>query len=400
MEVIEPIVQKKRVQIKHQPSKIIAQPILKFWIRMRIIYQLFLTARKELGSIKKALDVLQVLRAKYRTLFKAPMYHKITKIDGRYFWRIAAPGYPSQALKNAQASEIQRIHSPGKQPPLRLLMLSVTSKCPLHCQHCYEWNNLNQREALSKEDLMQVVKSYQQHGTSIFFLGGGEPMLRLDDICHLIKHAKSTSEFWIYTSGFHLGKEQALQLKQAGLTGIIVSLDDYRPNKHDAFRGFSGAFENAIYAVYACHEARLGTALALCATTTFVTEHNIQKYMALAKTLGVHFVQFLEPKAAGRFSGKEVLLSKAKQQLLEKWTHAYNHNSTYRDYPIINYPESVTRKIGCISGDRMIYVNSAGQIQQCPFCDSTLGNVLDYSVDEVLAEMRRMPCADYAKSKL
>jgi MoaA/NifB/PqqE/SkfB family radical SAM enzyme len=400
MEAVKPIIRIQTPHFDHQPTKIVTRRVITSWIRACIIGQLFNTARRELGSIKNALDALQILKAKYRTFFKTPMYHKLAKIDGRYFWRLSAPGYPSRALRNAQAAEIQKIHSPGVHQTLRLLMLSVTSKCPLNCSHCYEWNNLNKSEVFTRSDLMQIVKKYQDHDTSIFFLGGGEPMLRLNDICHLIQHAQKTSEFWMYTSGFHLREEQAKQLKESGLTGIIVSLDHHSQNKHDRFRGYSGAYDNAIHAILASHSVGLGTALAVCTTNEFTTEKNIQSYMELSKKLGVHFVQFLEPKAAGRFSGKEVLLNKEKQELLERCTAQYNRDSKFREYPIINYPESVIRKIGCLSGDRMIYVNSAGQIQQCPFCDTTLGNVLDYSVDEVLSDMRKMPCADYAKSKM
>lgn len=383
-----------------QPSKIVAQPIARLIIRLRIIGSLFQTARVELRSSKKAMLAIRLLRQKYQTFFKESMYQKITKIDNRYYWRIAAPGFPSEALRNIQSEEIRRVSQTDKQRKLRLLMLSVTSKCALNCEHCYEWKNLNKRDVFSRSDLERIIREYQTYGTGIVFLGGGEPMLRLKDICHVLRHARKNSEFWMYTSGFHLGEKEATQLKRAGLTGVIVSLDHFSEQKHDHFRGYPGAFKNAINAVYACHQCGLGTALALCTTNEFTTESNFRSYMEMANQLGVHFVQLLEPKAAGRYSGKKVLLEKTKQKWLEKWTNEYNQEKKFRSYPIINYPESVNRKIGCLSGDRMIFINSAGEIQQCPFCERTLGNALEYPVDEVLTEMQKMPCADFQKSEL
>jgi MoaA/NifB/PqqE/SkfB family radical SAM enzyme len=195
-----------------------------------------------------------------------------------------------------------------------------------------------------------------------------------------------------------VGNEEAQQSKEARLTGMIVSLDHHIHTMHDRFRGYPGAYENAVNAILACHQAELGTALAICVTSEFATEHNVKKYMDLARKLGVHFVQFLEPKPAGRYTGKDVLLSPVKQKLLEDLAKSFNHDAKYRDYPIINYPDSVMRKVGCFSGDRTLYVNSAGQIQQCPFCNNTLGHVLDYTVDEVLKAMQRMPCSEYSSS--
>ena len=374
--------------------------IHKYWITRRILWNIIRVARNETGSYRAAVNTLNKIRKRFRHQIGVSMYPKIVEINHRYFWRLATPGYPSKALDQSHLNEISRIQQDGKPRSINLVILSVTCKCPLRCQHCYEWKRLNRRETLSIGDLHEIVEAYQDYGTSVFFFGGGEPMLRLNDLCEVVRQAKPTSDFWMYTSGYRLGRQEAGKLKEAGLTGVIVSIDHHEREKHDLFRGMDGIYDQATAAIAHCHNVKLGTAMAVCITRDFISESNIRKYMDLAKVLGVDFVQLLEPKPAGRFQGQEVSLGKEELALAERLTTEYNTSGKYHDYPIVLYPESMVRKIGCLSGERMIFINSAGMIQQCPFCDHTIGHVLDIPPEEAHSRMCSMKCQDYEKAIL
>jgi MoaA/NifB/PqqE/SkfB family radical SAM enzyme len=108
----------------------------------------------------------------------------------------------------------------------------------------------------------------------------------------------------------------------------------------------------------------------------------------------------LEPKAAGRYAGKKVQLHPDKRTLVENFTRQYNTIKKFREYPIINCPEYVIRKIGCLSGDRVIYINSNGLIQQCPFYDQTCEHSLTLTVDEAIRKVRQLPCPDYEHANI
>lgn len=368
--------------------------------RFQILSHLFRTAYLKEKSVSRSLTLLKNLRQKYSVFFNEKMLTKIAKVDGRYFWRAGAPGYPSKALRMVHQNELDRITNKADHHIIRTLFFGITRKCPLNCEHCYEWLNLHEKEILTQEDLISIVNKYQQYGTAQIFLGGGEPMLRFNDILSILDTADDTSEFWIYTSGFHLGLEQASQLKKHGLTGAMISLDHFLPNEHDHFRGKEGIYQQALDAVMACNQAKLVTGLAICTVNPFVNESNLRNYMELARNLGVSFVQFLEPKAAGRYQNKEVQLTPEKQKLLENIYHEYNHDPRFKNYPIINYPDYLMRGMGCISGDRTVYINTKGEIQLCPFCHHNGQSAKTLPVEEAIHSLQSIHCLEYHKSEV
>jgi MoaA/NifB/PqqE/SkfB family radical SAM enzyme len=103
---------------------------------------------------------------------------------------------------------------------------------------------------------------------------------------------------------FGLTPEKALKLKEAGLTGVSISLDHWNEGAHNSFRNHPKSFHWVNEAVKNCHKAGIIVNLALCATKEFTTEENILKYYELAKEWKVGFIKILEARKVGRFRVK------------------------------------------------------------------------------------------------
>ena len=88
-----------------------------------------------------------------------------------------------------------------------MVQIALTKKCPLNCEHCFEADVLNQKEALTVDDHIEIVAKLQASGVPMIQFGGGEPMNRLADLLTILKSAKKTSDFAIYTSGYKLNSE-------------------------------------------------------------------------------------------------------------------------------------------------------------------------------------------------
>ena len=71
-----------------------------------------------------------------------------------------------------------------------LVSLSVTGRCNLKCPYCYI--NVYNREPveMSFEELCRIIDEFYSMGTRIFFLQGGEPMLR-KDIVDIVRYIKA-----------------------------------------------------------------------------------------------------------------------------------------------------------------------------------------------------------------
>ena len=79
----------------------------------------------------------------------------------------------------------------------------------------------------------------------------------------------------IFRPGAEITEERAAWLKQAGLTGLIVSPDHWIPELHNTFRGMKNAFEWAEKAVAHGRNKNLVACLSLCATKEFINSTNL-----------------------------------------------------------------------------------------------------------------------------
>lgn len=397
--------QKKEALVREIPiqqSPIVTSSFEKFQLRIVLFRELMSSALKHLGSPKKALKVSKILKDKYEKTFGEKLLSKVAKVDGKYYWRLASPGFPSPAATLSRINEMNRVMPFKPTNGLGILLVGITKKCPLSCEHCYEWDRMNEKEKLSIDDLTQIIQKYQDYGTTQIMLGGGEPLLRIKDIYTLLENAKDGTDFWIVTSGWRFTTEYATRLKSKGLSGVMVSLDHYIPEKHDEFRGREGSYDEAINAVLLAKEAKLVTGISLCPTKEFTTEENLRAYMELGKRLGVTFVQIFEPKAVGRYKGQDVALSEKHFKLLEKFYLEYNSGKEYKDYPIINYTGYHQRRFGCFgSGDYYLYVDTDGDVHKCPLCAGKVCNALAFPVEDTVNLLKQTSgCSFFHQSEL
>ncbi|MFV8373937.1 radical SAM/SPASM domain-containing protein [Flavobacterium sp. LB1P62] len=325
--------------------------------------------------------------------------NKLAYVDNRYYWGLYTPGWNGIPFKRFIAAEMNHV-IPVKQKTNRFInaYVAITKKCSLQCEHCYEWENLNKKETLSPDQLKSIVAKIQERGVSQIHFSGGEPLLKVDLLVDLLNSSKKETDFWVLTSGYKLTPENAKKLKTAGLNGVIISLDHFDPEKHNHFRGFKEAYYWVEKGVQNAIANRLVVALSLCASKDFTTLDNLMEYASLAKKLGVSFIQILEPKAVGHYHGKEVSLSTEQISLLEDFYLEMNYNPKYNNYPLISYHGYYQRRQGCYAaGNRSFYVDTDGDINACPFCQTKTGNVLDANFDQSIMELQSFGCQQFIR---
>jgi len=339
-------------------------------------------ARTAFSVYPKKGDAWRALRRHISTHLEfkqAVRLNKAVRVDERYYVQMSLPGTGTESLNTLSVNELNRhVSIPGHQQGLNLLLLAITKKCSLQCAHCFEWDNLNQHEQLSAEDVLNIIHKFQVQGVASIELSGGEPLNRYADLLNIVQESDThRSDFWLITSGYRLTEERALELKAAGLVGVCISLDHWDAAKHDAFRGMEGSFDWAIKAAQNAKAAGMVVSFALTALREFCTPDHLMRYAQLAKKEGVHFIRILEPRAVGHFAGKEVELGASEMGVLEDFMKALQTKKAYRDFPIVDYYAAYQRQVGCSgAGQRFLYVDTDGDMHACPFCQNKCGNVL------------------------
>ena len=341
--------------------------------------------------------IMKTFRMLRRSILGHKRIRKIACVDGKYYWDLYTPGFKSPAFTNFFEGEANRI-IPIRKDANRFtnVFIAFTKKCTLHCEHCFEWDALNGKESLSLADIKDIVRKFQHKGTGQIQLTGGEPLLRVNDIVDILSTAKPDTDFWVLSSGYNLTLGNAIKLRRAGLTGIVISLDHFDPTIHDQFRGSENSFAWVQAAVKNSIAANLITALSICATKSFVTESNLMKYAELAKKMGVSFVQILEPRAAGHYKEMDVTLTKEQTEILEHFYLKMNYQKQYEKYPIITYHGYHQRQVGCFgSGNRNLYVDTDGDLHACPFCQTKRGNALSDDLDASIENLQIIGCHNF-----
>lgn len=343
---------------------------------------------------------LTLIKLRRKTLGQYTL-KKLAYVDNKYYWGLYVPGWNGIPFKNFIASEMNHI-IPVKQKVNRFIntYVTITKKCSLQCEHCFEWENLNKKETLSPDQLKSIVAKIQEQGVSQIHFSGGEPLLKMDLLIDILNSAKKETDFWVLTSGFKLTSDNAKKLKTAGLNGVLISLDHFDPDKHNQFRGFNEAFYWVEKGVQNAIDNQLVVALSLCSTKEFTTLDNLITYANLAKKMGVSFIQILEPKAVGHYYGKDVSLSDDQIKILENFYLEMNYNPKNKEYPLISYHGYNQRRQGCFgAGNRSLYVDPDGDINACPFCQTKTGNVLNDDFDDSLLKLQNLGCHQFNSNK-
>ncbi|KAA3437732.1 radical SAM protein [Rufibacter hautae] len=376
-----------------------AKPVLltrwqSFWALRRIRWHLLKLILNQVPHPLKAIKALRTLITIRRKFLGDSPITKVAKIDGRYYYEYNTPGWPSQAYDDYHLAELNRI-MPFQDKPFAFknVIMAVTKKCAMRCEHCFEWDALNGKEKLTVDNLQNMVRQFQEQGVAQLQFSGGEPMLRMPALLSVLKSAKPITDFWVLTSGHLFTLENAQALKEAGLTGVTISLDHIHPPLHNQFRGFGEAYAWVEKAAENAASVGLVVAVSLCATRAFVTEENLMAYAHLATRLGAAFIQVLEPRAVGHYTGQEVGLAPHQRKMLEDFYTNLNYNPAYHHLPMVVYYDLQRRRAGCAAAaDRHVYVDTDGQIQACPFCQKTIGHIQAENFQSSLASLRLSGC--------
>ena len=118
---------------------------------------------------------------------------------------------------------------------INYLRISVTDRCNLRCIYCMPPEGVPQMshsEILSYEEIQTVVHAAAELGINKIRLTGGEPLVRaeLPKLVKMLSQIEGIKELSLTTNGVLL-KNYAVELKQAGLSRVNVSLDTLKPDK-------------------------------------------------------------------------------------------------------------------------------------------------------------------------
>jgi len=179
---------------------------------------------------------------------------------------------------------------------INYLRISVTDRCNLRCIYCIPPEGVSQMPhsaILSYEEIQTVVRAAAELGINKIRLTGGEPLVRaeLSKLVRMLSQIEGIEELSLTTNGVFL-KKHAMELKQAGLSRVNVSLDTLKPDK---FRYITrlGELEAVLEGIEAAKEAGLEPVKINTVVMRGINDDEILDFARMTRENGWH-VRFIE----------------------------------------------------------------------------------------------------------
>ena len=139
-------------------------------------------------------------------------------------------------------------HHEWQTPPFMIIF--INSICNLTCEHCFYWQNLNQRNDLTYDEFKKL--SLDLGNFENLNLSGGEPFINQEfgEICTLFIKNNNVKNIYVPTNGYFTDRtEKSLRkvLANESLELFVCELSlDGMPEYHNRFRGNPRSFEKAM----------------------------------------------------------------------------------------------------------------------------------------------------------
>ena len=260
--------------------------------------------------------------------------------------------------------------------------IGLTNDCPQRCAYCY--NRERRGQAMDTETILRAIRELKEMGVCWLGLTGGEPLLN-PDIARIVASAADGCAVKLFTTGSTLTREKALELKQAGLFSVSVSLDHWLPEIHDRNRGLDGAFATALRAID-LFKGTGGIQVGVSAVVSreMIRQGQVEEFLAFLQELGVDEAWLCEAKpSVAAFWDEGQVISQAEHRQLSELQDRYNR----RKGMTVNYLGHFESRefFGCNAGHKMVYVDACGEVSPCVFTPMTFGNIRDRSLKEIFA---------------
>jgi MoaA/NifB/PqqE/SkfB family radical SAM enzyme len=265
--------------------------------------------------------------------------------------------------------------------------IGLTNACPQNCEYCYNRNR--QGHLMDKDTIKRIANQLKQMGVVWLGLTGGEPLLN-KDIAEITESIAGDCAVKLFTTGCTLTRQKALDLKNAGLFSVSVSLDHSNEEDHDRVRGYQGAFNQALKAIEIFKSiggVHVGVSSVL--SREMIRNDKVEDFLCFLEGLEIDEAWLSEVKPSiEAFWDESLVITEQDRLKMVRLQDRYNIKSKM----VVNYLGHFEGKecFGCNAGHKMVYIDAFGEVSPCVFTPMSFGNVQTESLDAIINEMRKL----------
>ena len=271
-----------------------------------------------------------------------------------------------------------------------IVIWEVTRACALACLHCradaIPHRNPFELTTTEAKRLIDEVRAFGDP-PPLFVLTGGDPMRR-PDLAEVVAHATRAGLTVALTpSGTAaVTRTRLVELKEAGVKRIAVSLDGVDADTHDRFRGVRGSFGWTMKIIDAVTE--LGIPLQINTTVARITLPQLEAMAQRMRELPVVLWAVFFLIATGRGAALEQITARECEDVLRylndlagkvpfgiKTTEAPHYQRVAREHPRGTGVRPAYAQRSVTDGNGFVFIDHLGQICPSGFLPVTCGSV-------------------------
>ena len=316
-------------------------------------------------------DFNKILNGALGVLFKDVVRVALTNPSQSVFF-LRTLRWQRKAAKTRAKWESRGIHVPP------ILVISVTSKCNLHCEGCYHHALRSQTESeMSDERIWKLVEEAKELGISFIVLAGGEPLMR-PNILGLSREAPEIM-FMMFTNGLLIDDKVLEKVVENKNVVPLLSLEGYQVDT-DGRRG-SGVYNVLLKAITKLKEKQVFWGTSITITRTNFAEVTDDKFIRQLADSGCKFFMLTEYTPVTIGTEDWVLSEEQKASVITI------RNSLRKKYSalFIALPWDEDEIGGCLSAGRgFVHISAEGNVEPCPFISYSDTNLKEMSLKDAL----------------
>ena len=189
-------------------------------------------------------------------------------------------------------------------PIPKLVTIKPTLCCVANCLHCNPRSKkFSGKRLLTLNEYDELFKKLHQMGTEGICISGGEPLLYKDIVPLVRLITKNKMKASLNTNGWLLTKNMFIELMNAGLLAINVSIDSPFAEIHDGLRNLNGLFDKTIFQLRECKKLNIPFVLNIRMVLSKYNFKDIDKMIDLARSLNADLlsIDMIEADSKNKF---------------------------------------------------------------------------------------------------
>jgi len=251
------------------------------------------------------------------------------------------------------------------------VLIELTYRCNLDCQHCYVIHDQAQNE-LSTKEYYELFDSLAKLQTLFLTISGGEPFIRKDLKELIIYATKKNFSIRLFTSGTLLNNDWGNFLREMNILEIETSIYGADPTTHDRMTRISGSFDNLMKGLEILSKNKIKTNVKFIVTKNNYTQAKEIKQFVEELGFNFYYDVILTPKDNLDTTPQQLSLS-------EKEMREFYRLIDYKVNPIDREKEEYI----CNAGVATMAISPDGEVYPCVQLRKSAGNIRAESLKNI-----------------